>query len=190
MTPPMGTLSELVEQHKNLMDLIASQEGEVTDDIGDQLIHQGRQIEEKIDAYGYVMKLLEAAADGEREEARKRTERARHFENRLESMKSRVKELMQHYGIKELCGEKTKFQTGKMNYRVTPKVDVMMMPKKFTREKIEIVADKDSALKALLSADNSEVSNTLRRIDERAENPNETRTRHTGRGTLPSPEEN
>lgn len=208
----MTTLSQLLLTHKTLMDIAASNEGEITDDLGLELIINGQTLSEKVDAYAYVLRLLEEQADREREEARKRTERARTLEKRMESMRGRVKELMSLYDVREIEGNNFKFQAGRTNQSISAKMDLKDIPREFHREKIEITLDKEKALQAMLSDDRSKYSryflleespsltiklNTLRRIDDERENHSKSR-RHSrseatdliGPSSLQRPKEN
>lgn len=136
----MSRLYDLKENYKKIADMLYEEEID-EQCILDTLESIEGEIEDKADGYAKIIKELEARRDARKAEAKRLTESAKVFENRVNTLKSNLFNAMKTTG-------KTKFATDLFSFNITknggkqPLTIDGEVPKEYTKTVIENDTDK------------------------------------------------
>lgn len=148
----MSTLINLVIESQQIALAISKAGGELTPEIETALDLNAANITQKIDCYIGVMKSLETLAATFKQNADDMKSAQKALENRVESLKGRLKTAHDILGQKEICGDMYKT----LVYDIAPKLvidDEKGLPAKYTKIVQKIEVDKDAIREALLAGE-------------------------------------
>lgn len=141
------SLFNISVEHRQLMELLLQNEGEITPEIGELLKINEQELTTKGVSYSFIIKSLEAdisIIDSEIERLKKhKTAR----ENAIERLKDNLKEAMEVFQVEEI-----KSAIMKINFRASESVeitDVTKIDKKFIVTKTTESVNKDAIKKAI-----------------------------------------
>lgn len=148
----MSTLINLVIESQQIANQIAKASGELSPEVENALDLNASNLTEKIDCYIGVMRALESLAATFKQNADDMKTAQKTLENRVESLKNRLKYAHEIMGTKELLGEMYKT----LVYDAAPKLvieDEKNIPEKYMRIVQKMEVDKDAIKEAILAGE-------------------------------------
>lgn len=136
------SLIQLAQMAQSIEDQLILSEGLINPELEKMLTELESSLTTKTDAYGYIIRKLEAEADFYNHRATKLAEMASHLTSTATRLKDRAKEAMKRMNVSKLEGEEVKFSLSRGAGKVV--IDELdKLPSNLVKTNIDIKPDKE-----------------------------------------------
>ena len=142
------SLVQIAFEYQSVLDLIMESEGEVTPEIENFLNLSGKELTEKIDAYGFILDRLELEEVNLKNKLDVLRKKKTTTENLIDKIKSNLISVMGQMQTNRIEGDKFTFTT-KPTRGIISVSDVLVLSPEFIITKTDLVADKEKIREAL-----------------------------------------